>query len=78
MSERPPNCPIYIECIVTGALQSFHTFNYFISSLLEGDMCLPRLWPSFDDVIWTFSSRSPSDTDYDAHPRLRPSSDNVI
>jgi hypothetical protein len=29
MSEQPPNHHIYTECIVMGALQLFHTPNYF-------------------------------------------------
>jgi hypothetical protein len=64
MFERPPNSPIYTECIVTWVLQSFHTFNYFIPILLQGDTCLPRPRPLSDDVIWTFGSESPYNADY--------------
>jgi hypothetical protein len=72
MSERPPDYPIYNECIVTGVLHSFHIFNYFIPSLLQGDTCLPRLRLSSDDVIQTFGSQSPFDADRDARHRPPP------
>jgi hypothetical protein len=60
----PPNCPIYTEYIVTGALQLFHTFIYFTLGLSNGDMCLLLSRPPSDDVAWVFSARSPSDEDH--------------
>jgi hypothetical protein len=35
MFERPPNCPVYIEYIITRALQSFYTFVYFTRGLSD-------------------------------------------
>jgi hypothetical protein len=39
MSERPPNCPVYMGYIVMLASQSFHTCNCFIQDLLHDDTC---------------------------------------
>jgi hypothetical protein len=51
----PLNHLVYTECTVIGALQSFHTFDYFTKSQLHGDTCplrlglhpscFPGLWP---------------------------------
>jgi hypothetical protein len=56
MSERPTNCLIYTEYTVTWALQSFRTFNYFVLSLLHGNVCPPRSMPSSDNAVQTFGS----------------------
>jgi hypothetical protein len=63
MSERPPNYPIYTEYIVTGKLQSFHTFIYFTRGLLNGDTCPLLSQPPSDDITWAFGTGSPSDKD---------------
>jgi hypothetical protein len=38
-SKQPPNHHVYTEHRVMRALQSFYIFIYFISNLLDGDMC---------------------------------------
>jgi hypothetical protein len=50
ISEWPPNCPVYTECIITRVLQTFLAPKNFILSLSGCDTCLGMWvfdqWPS--------------------------------
>jgi hypothetical protein len=65
MFERPPNCPVYTECIITGVLQLFYTSVYFTQGLSDSDTCHVFAGPPPDDVTWTSGPGSPSDEDHE-------------